>query len=84
MRLFGSSGIRAIVDRWLLELALKLGLSLGVDYKSVVVGCDTRTSSQALKYALISGLLASGAKCVDAGLLPTPTLALVAKEFEAG
>lgn len=82
--MFGSSGIRDIFSSRLVQLAVKVGLSLGASCNSAVVGGDTRTSSQALKYALISGLLAGGTRCADAGLLPTPTLALVSREFELG
>ena len=37
-----------------------------------------------MKHAVISGLLASGAYCQDAGVAPTPTLAYAAREFDAG
>ncbi len=84
MQLFGSSGIRRVADKSLVELALKAGLAVGKIYGNVVVGCDTRTSSEAVKYAFISGLLANGAKCGDAGMIPTPTLAFAAREFQAG
>ena len=84
MRLFGTSGIRRTIDRDLVQLALNVGLAVGNVYRSVVVGCDTRTSSNALRYATISGLLASGASCSDATVLPTPTLAYVTREFKAG
>ncbi len=84
MRLFGTSGIRGIADNKLIQLALKVGLAVGKTYGSVVVGSDTRTSSDAMKHALISGLLAAGARSCDAGVLPTPTLALAAREFDAG
>jgi len=44
MRLFGTSGIRRVVDEDLLQLALNVGLVVGGVYPRVVVGCDTRTS----------------------------------------
>lgn len=84
MQLFGTSGIRRIADKSLIELALKAGLAVGKIQGSVVVGCDTRTSSDAVKHAFISGLLAAGSKCWDAGVIPTPTLAWAAREFQAG
>lgn len=84
MRLFGTSGIRNVVDSWLIQLALKVGLSLGSIYHSIAVGCDTRTSSNAMKHALNAGLLVSGSKCYDVGIVPTPTLAFAAREFDAG
>ncbi len=84
MKVFGSSGIRNLVDKDLLLLAVEVGLSVGSSCRTAVVGCDTRTSSDALKHALISGLLAAGSRTYDAGIIPTPTLAYVARRFEAG
>src|SRR3972149_3104205 len=84
MHLFGTSGIRRVTDKSLVELALKVGLAVGKVYGSVVLGCDTRTSSDAVRHAFISGLLAAGSKCYDAGVIPTPTLAWAAREFQAG
>ena len=84
MQLFGTSGIRRVADGNLIQLALKVGLAVGKVYGSVVVGSDTRTSSEAMKHALISGLLAAGSEVGDAGVIPTPTLALATREFAAG
>ncbi len=84
MQLFGTSGIRRVADKELIQLAVKAGLAVGKVYGNVAVGCDTRTSSDAVKHALISGLLAAGSKCYDVGVVPTPTLAFAAREFDAG
>ena len=84
MQLFGTSGIRKIVDANLIQLALKVGLAVGRIYSSIVVGSDTRNSSPALKHAFVSGLLAAGSRCYDAGIIPTPTLAFAARQFDVG
>jgi phosphoglucosamine mutase len=84
MQLFGSSGIRRVANSSLFELALKVATAIGKRYNRVVVGCDTRTSSDALRHLVMAGLMASGAQVFDAGLLPTPTLALAARKFDAG
>ena len=84
MRLFGTSGIRRLFDSNLVYLALKVGLAAGKIHGNVVVGGDTRTSSPVLKHALISGLLAAGARCEDAGMVPTPTLAFATRKFDTG
>ena len=84
MGLFGSSGIRAVFNKDLLALAFRAGLTVGARYKNVVTGRDTRTSGDAMKHAVIAGLLAAGARCQDAGIVPTPTLAYVTREFDAG
>ena len=84
MTLFGTSGIRAVFDKDLVDLAFKVGLAVGRSHGNVVVGTDTRTSADAMKHAVLSGLLAAGARCHDAGVAPTPTLAFIAREFAAG
>ena len=84
MKLFGTSGIRSIANKDLIQLASKVGLAVGKTYGNVVVGGDTRTSTQAIKHAFISGLLAAGSRGYDAGVIPTPTLAFAARESDAG
>lgn len=84
MGLFGTSGIRGLFDSNLVYLALQVGLAVGKLYGSVVVGSDTRTSSDALKHAVICGLLTAGARCEDAGVVPTPTLGFATRKFAAG
>jgi phosphoglucosamine mutase len=84
MKLFGTSGIRKIADGGLVELALKAGMATGNLYGNIVVGGDTRTSTEAVKYAFISGALVAGADCTDVGLVPTPTLAIAAEKSRAG
>ena len=65
-------------------MAFKVGVAVGETYRSVVIGSDTRTSGDVLKHAVISGLLASGAGCDDAGIVPTPTLAYITRKYDAG
>ena len=84
MQLFGTSGIRRIADASLLEIALKVGLALGKTHGNVIVGRDTRTSGEALKHALIAGVISAGGRCHDAGIVPTPTLAYAARNFKVG
>jgi phosphoglucosamine mutase len=84
MGLFGTSGIRRVADRNLLEIALRTGLALGHNNRTVVVARDTRTSGNALKHALVAGVLSAGSKCYDAGLVPTPTLAFATRNFDVG
>ena len=72
------------MDNWLIDVALRVGLAAGKLNKKVVIACDSRTSSNALKHAVTAGLLVSGAECHDAGTVPTPTLALAAADYDAG
>lgn len=83
MGLFGTSGIRGLFDDSLVFLALKVGLVVGKSYGNVVVGGDTRTSSEAMKRAFMSGLLAAGSRYEDAGVVPTSTLGFAARKFDA-
>jgi phosphoglucosamine mutase len=84
MQLFGTSGIRRVVDDALVQLALRVGLAVGHRYHRVVIATDTRTSSEAMKHATLAGLLAAGARSYDAGVVPTPTLAYATRRFDAG
>ena len=84
MKLFGSSGIRDVVDKEFLQLMFAVGLAVGNSCSSALIGCDSRTSSDAVKYAFLSGLLSGGAAASDAGLVPTPTLAYSSRHFEVG
>jgi phosphoglucosamine mutase len=84
MELFGTSGIRRIADRHLLRIGQEVGLAFGKIQKEIIIGRDTRTSGNALKFALLSGLLSSGVKCRDAGIIPTPTLAAALSDGQIG
>lgn len=77
-RLFGTDGIRGVVNEWLnpqfaLEIGLAIGTYLGNKGKSGLA-VDTRTSNIVLKNAMLSGLLATGIQVVDFGIIPTPAL----------
>jgi len=85
-RYFGTSGIRGLFNECVTpELALKVGKALGTYLEGgrVVVGMDTRTSSETLKSALISGLLSTGVEVIDIGLAPTPLTGFAIKLYEA-
>ncbi len=84
MKLFGSSGIRAVFNQELLRLAFRVGLAVGQTHRRVAVATDTRPSGEAMKHAVLSGLLAAGAAAADAGIVPTPTLAYATRAFDAG
>lgn len=83
--LFGSSGIRGIANREITpELALKIGLAVGSLHDSAVVGHDPRTSGEMIEHALISGLLSAGCRVTRIGMVPTPTLAFAARNYDCG
>ena len=89
-RLFGTSGIRGVVNQDLSpdfcrQVALAIGTTLPPD-STVCIATDTRTSRDVIKEAVNSGLLCCGINVVDLGILPTPALALLTREsgFAAG
>ncbi|RLI17000.1 phosphoglucosamine mutase, partial [Candidatus Bathyarchaeota archaeon] len=74
-KLFGSSGIRGLVNLDLTtDLAVKIGMTIATFSKNrkVLVARDTRVSGLMLENALVSGLLAGGADVKVLGILPTP------------
>jgi phosphoglucosamine mutase len=85
MKLFGSSGIRGIVNKEITpELALKVGLVLGSRKKNAVIGRDPRISAPMIEHALIAGLTSAGCDVTEIGLVTTPTLAYAARAYECG
>jgi len=84
-RLFGTSGIRGIVNQdlssdFLCQVAKAIATNLPLD-ATVCLATDTRQSRELVKNAVISGFLSSGVDVVDLGILPTPALALLTREM---
>ena len=83
LQLFGTSGIRGSLDKITPQLFINLGLSLATflgNEGEVVVASDARTSSEALKNALSSGLMSGGRAVADLGLIPLPAFAYATRE----
>lgn len=82
-KLFGTDGIRGIANETLdVKLAYRVGqaaaLSLCDDSgtkPTVVMGKDTRISSDMLEGALLAGLTACGCNVILLGVIPTPAVA---------
>jgi len=86
MKLFGTSGIRGVVNEDLTpELALEVGMALASlkGRGTYVLARDTRTTGPVLTSAFASGLMACGGDVVDLGLLPTGALAFLTRELKA-
>lgn len=75
-KLFGTSGIRGPIGKAVTaDLALKLGKAISTKLgpgHSIVVGYDTRTSSQLLERAVTAGILEGGCDVLSLGMAPTP------------
>ena len=85
-KLFGTNGVRGIVGKDLTpDMVLAIGQSLGAMRKGrIAVGRDTRTSGEVFVKVIKAGLLASGCDIVDCGILPTPALQYIVKEYFDG
>ena len=84
MRLFGTNGVRGIVNEDMTpELALRLGKAIGSYFGgNIAIATDTRTANEMLKDAVISGLLSTGNNVFDAKIVPTPALQYYVKNME--
>ena len=72
--LFGTAGIRGIYGKDITErLAFRIS-NVFVEDK-LVIARDTRPSGLSLVRAVIAGACQNGAKIIDLGIVPTPTLA---------
>jgi phosphoglucosamine mutase len=87
-RLFGTDGVRGVANTELTpELAFRLGEAAGHflgDHGRgrIVVGRDTRRSGQMLEAAFVAGVTSGGADALVCGVIPTPAVALLARERE--
>ncbi|MGQ9679595.1 MAG: phosphoglucosamine mutase [Candidatus Bathyarchaeia archaeon] len=84
--LFGSSGIRGIVNLEITPLlAVKVGSALATMHKGglFTIGRDSRLTGKMLQAALISGLTSCGAYVKTLGVIPTPTLAYLTRVLES-
>jgi len=85
MGLFGSSGVRGVVNEdFTPELANMIGMAVGSSAKCAAVGTDSRTSGPMVEAAVSSGLMACGCEVYSVGTVTTPTLAEAARSMNCG
>jgi len=88
--IFKAYDIRGVVGKTLtVENILFIGHAIGSEAKargldSIVFARDGRLSGPELGKALVTGLMTSGMKVIDIGMLPTPTLYYAAAELTNG
>lgn len=89
-RMFGTDGVRGIANTELTsEIAYGLGragayvLTEGTHKPKILVAKDTRISGDMLEAALVSGILSVGAEAVILGVVPTPAVAHLIREYNA-
>lgn len=89
-RLFGTDGARGIANSELTcELAMQIGRAAAmvlIDENKkrprVMIGMDTRISSNMLCSAITAGLCSVGADVMQLGVVPTPAIAFLVKEYK--
>ncbi len=88
-RLFGTDGARGVANSELTcELAMQIGRAAAmvlidgnVKRPKVMIGMDTRISSNMLCSAITAGLCSVGADVMHLGVLPTPAVAYLVKKY---
>lgn len=88
-RLFGTDGVRGIANTELTgDFAYRLGRAgayvLTKDRKyapRILVAMDTRISGDMLENALVAGICSVGAHAIVAGVIPTPAVAYLVREY---
>lgn len=89
-RIFGTDGVRGIANTELTsQTAFGLGragahvLTDGTHKAKILVAKDTRISGDMLEAALVSGILSVGAEAIILGVVPTPAVAHLIREYGA-
>lgn len=88
-RLFGTDGARGVANSEITcELAMQIGraaamvLTENLEHRpKVMIGMDTRASGEMLESAIAAGLCSVGADVLLLGVLPTPAVAFLVKEY---
>ncbi len=88
-KLFGTDGVRGIANQELTcELAYRLGRAGGfvltkecAHQPRILVGMDTRVSGDMLEGALVAGICSVGAQPVCCGVVPTPAVACLVRQY---
>lgn len=90
-RLFGTDGARGIaLTELTCETAMQIGRAAAMVLTKkahrkpkILIGKDTRISSDVLEAALIAGICSMGADAVTLGVVPTPAVAFLVKKRDA-
>ncbi len=90
-RIFGTDGVRGIANKDLTcELAMNIGRAVSEVLANnkhkkpkILIGKDTRLSSNMLEGALQAGICSAGADVLLLGVVPTPAVAYLVKKYSA-
>ena len=83
-KLFGTNGVRGVANKELTtEIALKLAMATGTYFKGadLAVGCDGRVSSPMFLDIICSGLASVGCQVWNLGMITTPALQFLTKDW---
>ena len=84
-KLFGTNGVRGVVNKEMTgELALRLAQASGTYFKGadMTVGCDGRVSSPLFLDIVCSGLASVGCQVWNLGMITTPALQFLTKDWD--
>lgn len=87
MSIFKAYDIRGIYGSEIDEgVAYQIGVAFGIlnpgnDDRKIAVGCDTRLSGPKLKDNFIKGLISTGSKIIDIGIVTTPIVVFAIKHL---
>ena len=85
-KLFGTDGIRGeaylypLLEEFVEKIGFSAGKILGREKGNVLVGYDTRESSEVIKKWLFEGFTKSGIDAYDCGVFPTPAVSAMVRE----
>lgn len=90
-RLFGTDGARGVaVTELTCEMAMQIGRAAAIvltkekrHKAKILIGKDTRISSDVLESALIAGICSVGADAHKLGVVPTPAVAMLVNKYNA-
>lgn len=85
-RILSISGLRGIIGdgldpAYLVDFSSALGTLL--DGRRVVLARDGRSTGNAVRHAVLAGLVATGCRVIDAGIASTPTCGVLVQELGA-
>ena len=92
-RLFGTDGARGVaITELTCEMAMNIGKAAAIvltkqkkngGKAKIIIGKDTRVSSDILESALMAGIMSVGADVEILGIVPTPAVAYLVKYYDA-
>lgn len=90
-RLFGTDGARGVaITELTCEMAMNIGRAAALvltkqtnKKPKILIGKDTRISSDILEAALVAGICSVGADAHILGVVPTPAVAILVKKYQA-